>query len=153
MNNLSLNKFAAGFLALGVAVLTAAVAIPEEAWSQPAVVWQFGGLILSTILVIFLPLAKGAWAGALKIIGALGAALVANVLAFFAGGGEWGFYQWLLLGLAVLQAVAAELGVNVRVDQAKQQIESPEISSAPVEAVDPKAVEVAVSEGARHAGP
>lgn len=151
--NLGLNKWAAGLLTLAITVLTGAVAIPESAWSSPLTLWQFGGLVVSTIVVIFLPLASGAWAGAIKVIGALASALVANVIGLLTSGlDDWGFTQYMLIGLAILNALAAELGVSLRVDAAKQVIAAPEVSSAGVQTVDPKAVVVAEHDGARHAG-
>lgn len=151
--SLVLNKYAAGFLSLFITVMTAAVAIPETAWTQPSIIWQFAGLVAATIVTIFLPLAKGAWAGALKTGGAIVAVVVGNVAAFLSEGvGDWGVYQWMLLGLAIGTVLATELGVNVRVDSATAQIASPEVSSATIVAVDPTAAAVAEHDGARHAG-
>lgn len=151
MNNLGLNKWAAGLLTLAITVLTGAVAIPEASWAIPLTVWQFAGMVVGTVLAIFLPLSTGPWTAGLKVGGALIAALIGNVVGVLAEGGEWGYTAWLLLGLALLNALAAQLGVGIRVDSATQAIEA-EASSAPVQAVDPKAVEVAEHSGARHAG-
>lgn len=151
--NLGLNKWAAGLLTLAITVLTGAVAIPESAWASPLTVWQFAGMIVATVVVIFLPLSQGRWAAALKVIGALLSALIANVIGILTSGlTDWGYAQYLLVGLALLNALAAELGVSVRVDAAKQVIAAPEVSSAAVQTVDPKAVVVAEHDGARHAG-
>lgn len=140
------NQFLAGILTLAITVLTAAVAIPEDAWTTPSIVWQFGGMVVSTAAVIFLPLAQGVWAGAIKIGSAIVAAVVANVVAVFVDGGAWGVYQWLLLGLAVLNVVAGELGVQARVTDAKAAIASTSRSDTlVVQAADPKAAVIAES--------
>ena len=151
--NLGLNKWAAGLLTLAITVLTGAVAIPESAWASPLTVWQFAGMVIATFVTIFLPLSSGRWAGAIKVLGSLLTALIANVVGVLTSGlDEWGYAQYLLVGLALLNALAAELGVSVRVDAAKQTIAAPEVSSAAVQTVDPKAVIVAEHDGARHAG-
>ena len=137
-----LNKYLAGLLTLAITVLTAAVAVPETAWRDAATIWQFAGLVVSTIVTVFLPLSKGRWAAAIKVIGSLAAAVVANVVAFLTSGGEWGIYQWLLLGLAILLALAAELGVNIRIDSTKEALASPQISTTATKIVDPQAVAV-----------
>ena len=137
---MALNKYLAALLTLAITVLTAAVAIPEEAWHDAATIWQFAGLVVSTIVTIFLPLSRGSWAAALKVIGSLVAAAVANVIAFLTSGGDWGFTQWLLIGLAILNALAAEIGVNVRLDSAKQALAAPEVSNVVPEVVDIAAV-------------
>ena len=134
-----INKYLAGLLTLAITVLTAAVALPESAWQDPATVWQFAGLVVSTIVTIFLPLSRGRWAAALKVIGSLVSAVVANVVAYLASGGAWGFMQWMLLGLAVLLALAAELGVQIRLDTTRLALASPQISSEAARVVDPQA--------------
>lgn len=139
---MTINKYLAGLLTLAITVLTAAVAIPVEAWRDPATVWQFAGLVVSTIVTTFLPLSKGRWAAAIKVIGSLAASIVANVVAFLTSGGEWGITQWMLLGLAVLLALAAELGVQIRLDGTKAALADPTVSDAAVVAVDKPAARV-----------
>jgi len=141
--NQSINQFLAGLLTLLITLITAAVAIPAEAWALPLTIWQFAGLVVSTILVIFLPLAKGGWAAAIKVIGSLAAAAIANVVGVLITGDPWAVAQWLLLGLAILNALAAELGVNVRISGLKQIIVSPTASTAAATASDPAGVAVA----------
>lgn len=137
---MAINKYLAGLLTLAITVLTAAVALPETAWQDSATVWQFAGLVVSTIVTIFLPLSKGAWAAAIKVIGSLTAAVVANVVAYLVAGGTWGFMQWMLLGLAILLALAAELGVQIRMTSTAEALVEPSISSAAVVAADADAV-------------
>lgn len=139
---MAVNKYLAGLLTLAITVLTAAVALPETAWRDAATVWQFAGLVVATIVTIFLPLSKGSWAAAIKVIGSLFAAVVANVVAYLVGGGEWGVVQWMLLGLAVLLALAAELGVQVRIASTREALAAPSVSDSAVVAADPQAVRV-----------
>lgn len=135
-----INKYLAGLLTLAITVLAAAVAIPVESWRDPATVWQFAGLVVAAIVTTFLPLSKGGWAAALKVIGSLVATVVANVVAYLSSGGTWGITQWMLLGLAVLLALAAELGVQIRLDGAKAALADPTVSDASVVALDKPAV-------------
>lgn len=137
------NQFLAGLLTLAITVITAAVAIPEAAWADAATLWQFGGLVVSTAVVIFLPLSKGKWAASIKVIGSLVAALVANVVALLTTEGDWGFTQWLLIGLALLNALAAELGVNARIAELKSDIVDNGKSTDAARAADPAGVAVA----------
>lgn len=139
---MAVNKYLAGLLTLAITVLTAAVAIPTESWQDAATVWQFAGLVVSTIVTIFLPLSSGAWAAAIKVIGSLVSAVVANVVAFLVSGGSWGVMQWMLLGLAVLLALAAELGVQVRLASTKAALAAPAVPDSIPIAVDPQAVRV-----------
>lgn len=141
------NQYLAGLLTLAITVLTAAVALPETAWAEAGVVWQFGGMVVGTIVVIFLPLSKGAWAGALKIGGAIAAAIVSNVVAFLLTEAEWGFYQWLLIGLAVLNVIAGELGIQARVTDAKLALaSSSHADTVVVQEIDPKAATAAATQ-------
>ena len=139
---MAISKHLAGLLTLAITVLTAAVALPETAWRDAATIWQFAGLVVSTIVTVFLPLSKGSWAAAIKVVGSLAATVITNVVAFLTSGGEWGVYQWLLLGLAILLALAAELGVNIRIDSTKEALASPQISSTATQVTDPQATAV-----------
>ena len=88
----------------------------------------------------------------MKIGGAIVAAVVANLLAFFSIGGHWGFYQWMLLGLAVLNVIAGELGVQARMTDAKVAIANASASdTVVVKEVDPTAAESA-QRSLTHAG-
>ena len=140
-----INKYLAGLLTLATSLLSAFVLIPPTAWAAPETVWQFIALVVSSIAAIFLPLSKGAWAGLLKtgsaaVLAGIGALI--PLLAF----GEFGPLQWALLAVAVLNAVAIELGVNVRVDSAKDQIVDPALNTEAIKAVDPSASVVATQQ-------
>lgn len=136
------NKYLAGFLTLAISLLTALVAIPETAWADPVVVWQFVALIVSSIAAVFLPLLRGAWAAGLKTGSAVILGTIGALIPLLAG--TFGVIQWALLGLAALNALAIELGVNTRVDAVKEVLANPAKSNAVAEAVDPAAVRAAV---------
>lgn len=135
------NKYLAGFLTLAISLLTALVAIPAEAWVDPVVVWQFAALVVSSIAAVFLPLLRGAWAAGLKTGSAVVLAAIGALIPLL--GGTFGVIQWALLGLAALNALAIQLGVDARVDAVKEAIANPAKSTAAVEAVDPAAVRAA----------
>ena len=142
---MSINKYLAGLLTLATSLLSAFVLIPEAAWADPATVWQFAALVVSSIAAIFLPLSKGAWAGLLKTGSA---AILAGIGALvpLLGFGDFGPLQWALLGVAVLNAVAIELGVNVRIDTAKDAIVDPAASTEASKEVDPTASVIATKQ-------
>jgi hypothetical protein len=149
------NKYIAGLLTLGITLLTAAIAIPESAWSDPFVIWQFVALAVSSITAIFLPLAAGVWAGVFKTGSAAVLAGIGALIPLL--NGVFGVIQWLLVIVAILNAVAIELGVNMRVDSVKETIVVPEKYGAhgdlsrASELVDPKAAAIAESQLRHHA--
>lgn len=136
-----INKYLAGLLTLAITLLTAFVAVPEAAWADPAAVWQFVALVVSSITAIFLPLASGPWAGALKTGSAVILAGIGALIPLLAG--DFGGLQWALLGIALLNALAIELGVGVRIDSAKDVIIVPEKTTESIKAVDPTASRIA----------
>lgn len=136
-----INKYLAGLLTLAITLLTAFVAVPATAWADPAVVWQFAALVVSSITAIFLPLASGPWAGALKTGSAVVLAGIGALLPLL--GGDFGALQWGLLGIAILNALAVELGVGVRIDSAKDIIITPAKETEVVKEVDPSAARIA----------
>lgn len=154
------NKYLAGLLTLLTSLLAALVAIPQAQWAEPEVIWQFVALVVSSGTAIFLPLVTGPWAAGLKVGSAVILAGVGAILPLL--GGEWGATQWVLLAVAVLNALAIQLGVDIRVDSAKKIIIDPTVNSAIGKDIDPKATQVATrqliaaheapSDGGAHAG-
>lgn len=136
-----INKYLAGLLTLAITLLTAFVAVPQAAWADQAVVWQFVALVVGTFTTIFLPLLSGPWAGALKTGSAVILAAIGALVPLLAG--DFGPLQWGLLGIAALNALAIELGVQIRVDSAKDIIVTPTKNTTVVQEIDPKASVIA----------
>lgn len=143
-----INKYLAGLLTLAITVLTGwQVILPEGV--SPIEGWQFGALVVGAAGTIFVPLAGGPWKSALKTGVALAAAL-------FAAGtplvleGVW-FWQdpqaGLVVGIAVLNALAVEVGVAVRIDSASAVVANPAVPNSTIEVVDPPAVRAVYEEG------
>lgn len=80
---------------------------------------QFLALVISTVVVIIVPLVKGKWAGALKTgLDIVGAALVVVIpfIASWASGAPLTRQDFALMIIAVLKAGATELGIQIRTD-------------------------------------
>jgi hypothetical protein len=150
-----INKYITGLLTLAITLLTAAIAIPETAWGDPYVLWQFVALAVASITAIFLPLAKGVWAGVFKTGSAAILAGIGALIPLL--NGVFGVIQWLLVIVAILNAVAIELGVNMRIDSVKETVLVPEKYGAhgdlslASELVDPKAAAIAEQQLVAHA--
>lgn len=138
-----INRYLAGLLTVATSLLTAFTLIPANAWADPAVGWQFGALAVSSVSIIFLKLLKGGWYAALKVGSAVILAIIGALIPLLAFG-TFGPLQWALLAVSGLNALAAQLGVDVRIDSAKEQIVSPAPgTTAQIQAVDPSATEIA----------
>lgn len=109
-----LNKYLAALLSIGIVILTAFVAIPE-ADRNPATIGQLAILALGAIVTYLVPLLDSKWAGFLKTGSAVAAALIAAAVPFITEGSITGV-QVAIVALAALNALAVEVGVQVRKD-------------------------------------
>lgn len=108
--------------------------------------FQLGGLIVGAIVTYIAPLLKTGWAAGLKVGGAvLGAVLAAiiPVIDTVNGGPGFNAETITMIAFAGLNALAAQFGVDQRIDAVKEALTSPQTPNAPVEAVEPVAVESA----------
>lgn len=103
--------------------------------------WQFGGVIVSTVGVVFLPLLKNGYHAGLKVAVALAGALVAAAIPLV--NQSWTFDSTLIVGLAVVNAALVHFGVQARVDGVKEVLADSKQDDQKVIAVDPTAVEIA----------
>ena len=151
--NLVLNQWLAGLLTLAITVLTAINLMPEEAWQDPVSVLQFAALVISSIVAVVVKLGTGRWPGVFKTGAAILLAVIGAAIPLVTQGWYLTPAQWILLGIAALNALAIELGVQVRVASAKFGVVSPDVSTAVVKEVDPVGAKVATLEVARdHSG-
>jgi hypothetical protein len=125
-----INRYLSAILSAAIVILTAFVAIPPYAFTlgNPQVA-AFVALAASTVISYLVPLVPGKWPGVLKTGVGILAAVFAAVWPLLAGGS----IDWTLVVLAVLNAVAQEIGVNVRVDD-------PLLTSTPAESGKPAPV-------------
>jgi hypothetical protein len=135
-----INKYLAGLLTVAVVFLTAFQAALSEGISATEA-WQLAGLFVGAFVTTFVPILESGWAAALKVAGAvIGAAITAIVPLVTS---EWNASTITIVVLAVINTLAVQLGVNVRVDSARQALADPGKSDAAIVAVDPRAVQAA----------
>lgn len=151
--NLAINQWLVGLLTLAITLLTAINAMPAAAWEDPASVLQFAALALSSALAIALKLGKGRWPGVFKTGVAILLAVIGAAIPLLTQGWYLTPAQIIVLVVAGLNALAIELGVQVRVASGKQATVDPALPNAVIREVDPEAAKVATLELARdHSG-
>jgi hypothetical protein len=151
--NLAVNQWLAGLLTLAITLLTAIQVMPEDAWTDAPSVLQFAALAISSILALVLKLGRGRWPGVFKTGAAVALALIGAAMPLVIQGWFLTPSQWLLLVIAGLNALAIELGVQVRQTSVKQAVADPNIPTAVVKEIDPDGVRIATLEIARdHSG-
>ena len=113
-----LNRYAAALLSIAVVVVGAFTAIPEGQVS-PTAILQLAIIAVGSVVTYLVPVVQGSkWAGVLKT----GAAIIAAVLTAvvpFVNNGHITATQIGLVILAALNALAVEVGVNIRRDNNK----------------------------------
>jgi hypothetical protein len=115
-----IQKYAAALLTIAITVITALVAIPEAQMS-PVVVIQLVIFGLGSVLTYFLPLLSGRWAAGLKTgVNVLAAILTAAIP--FVQNGSITSMQIIIVILAALNALAVQVGVNLRTDAPKHAL-------------------------------
>lgn len=101
----------------GVGALALALHAETPTIVKVAAVFAFGILVLGAVLKFAVPVLPTGWQGAAKVgVGILTAVLVALV-PFLTGGFDWAT-DLPLIAIAVVEALATQLGVTVRTDTA-----------------------------------
>ncbi len=131
-----LNKYLAGLLTVLVVLATAFQAALIDGFT-PTEAWQLVGLFVGVFVTVFVPLLKTGWAGALKVGGAVLGAIIAAIVPFVTG--AWDMSAVTVVILAGLNALATQLGVNVRVDSARAIVADPAQDTNALRAIDAKA--------------
>lgn len=112
---------------------------------------QVAALLVGGVVTYYSPLVAGKWPGVLKVAGAvIGAVLVAIISVFDSaanGTPIWNTETVTLIVLAALNALAAQFGVDQRIDATKEAVAAPEVTTAQIDAADPQAANV-VANGA-----
>lgn len=107
--------------------------------------WQFAALVVGGIVTYIAPILVSGWAAAVKVIGAVvGAVLAAIPPIIDTANGGAGFTPEAIVALvfAGVLALAAQFGVDIRLDKVKEAVASPAIDNAQVYVLDPKAYAV-----------
>ena len=112
-----IQKYLAALLSIALVVVTAFVAIPADQIT-PTSVGQLAVLALGAVVTFLVPLLQGPWAAGLKTGSAVLAAIILAALPFFTQG-----YitptQIAIVVLAALNALAVQVGVDIRTDASK----------------------------------
>lgn len=140
-----INKYLAGLLTVLVVGVTAFQAALSDGFTETEA-WQLSGLVLGAFVTVFVPLLKGSWSAGLKVGGAVLGAAIAAIVPFVTAG--WDESSITIVVLAILNALTVQLGVDVRLDSAKQALVDPRVDSDMAQAVDPVATQIAL--GASH---
>lgn len=99
--------------------------------------WQLAGLFVGAVVTYYVPILTGRWAAALKVGGAvLGAAIAALVLVLADG---WSAGSVTIVIIAIINALATQFGVDVRLDSTREALTSPTVTNVTVDVVDPSA--------------
>jgi hypothetical protein len=139
----TLNRYFGAIAQIAVTVLTAFTVLPTDAFIDSTATWAsvigLATLAVQAVVTYLVPLANAQWAGWIKTVSAL-------VLAGLGAGAQFLVQGTLtpvnfaLVGVAVLNALLAEIGVNVRVDDPtltkpgevkEQKIALPVVTPAP----------------------
>jgi hypothetical protein len=143
-----LNKYSAGLLTLLGTVVFALQTAYSDGIISSKEAWEIGGLFAGTVATIFVPLLKGNWASSLKIGSAIALALIGVVLGQVTTGGGWSDSTTMTLIFAGVNALLAQLGIYMRLDDVKQALADVTKPVTAVEALDAPAVAVAVAQNA-----
>lgn len=115
-----LNRYLTALLSLAITILTALVLIPSDQFHLgDPVVGQLIIMALAAIGTYIVPLLSGRWAGGLKTGLVILAAILSFLWPLLIGGHLPSGMQWVMIILTGLQALATEVGVQVRVDDPK----------------------------------
>lgn len=114
-----LSKFLVAFIQLTVLVTASLQAAVEDGLTAVEA-WQIVAVLVGAIVTYFVPLLEGGWAAALKVAGAVLGAVIAAIIPLVAG--EWTMSAILIVVLAGLNALATQIGVDVRVQAAAKAV-------------------------------
>lgn len=135
-----LNKY---LLALIQFVLTVATALQAAVAGgfDTTEKWQLALLVITTAGAIFTPLLKDGPAWLAKGLVSIVGAIIIAVIPFVTDG--WTDESWIIVTVAALNALAAYVGVAVRIDSARRALADDNVDSSVIQAVDPAAVQAA----------
>jgi len=107
-------KYAAALLPAAVILFGAVQTVIADDVVSETEGGQLIALIAGLVATYFVPLVSGVWAGALKTGAALLAAVATLVIPLVTG---FSWTELLIVGIAALNVLAVEIGVDIRKDQ------------------------------------
>lgn len=140
-----LNKYLVALLQVAVLFLAALQAALVNGLTETEA-WQVAGLLVGAIVTYYVPILKGPWAAGLKVGGAALGAVIAAIVPLL-GGWDNLFANLTIILIALVNALATQFGVDVRIDSAKRVLANPDVRSSVAWAVDQPAAIVADSVG------
>lgn len=135
-----LNKWFIALLQLAVALVTGLQVMRVDGISVTEG-WQFGGLAVAQVGVVALPLLKGGWHAALKVIVALAGAGITAIIPLVTN--TWTVDSTIIVILAVLNAAAVQFGIDARVDGVKEALADPNVANSKVFTIEPVVAQIA----------
>lgn len=136
-----INKYLAGLLAVfGTVAFAFQQAVGDNSF-DPDEAWNLAGLFFGSVVAIIVPLLKGPWAAALKVVSAVALGVIGAVIGVLATG-DWTLNTWTTIIFAGVNALLIQLGVAIRTDQVASVIADPRVANAGVIAADRPAVQV-----------
>jgi hypothetical protein len=136
-----LNKWAVALLQLVFVAVTALQVLREDGVTVTET-WQFVALVVASGAAVFVPLLKGTWHAALKVIAALLGAAFAAVIPIATQ--DWTLDTVIIIIVAVANAAMIQFGVDARLDGVKEIIADPTLANRPVAVVDPAATAIVI---------
>jgi hypothetical protein len=117
--SVTLNRYFGAIAQIAVTVLTAFTVLPNDAFIDSAATWAsvigLATLAVQAVVTYLVPLADARWAGWIKTVSALVLAGLGAAAQFLLQG-TLTPVNFALVGVAVLNALLAEIGVQVRID-------------------------------------
>lgn len=110
--------------------------------------WQLAALFVGAGVTYWSPLVNTRWKNILKVGGAVIGAVLAAIITAVMTGSVFDTNMYTILVLAALNAFAAQIGGDERVTTSKELLADPTITTQEAVAADPKAAEIAISQGA-----
>jgi hypothetical protein len=110
--------------------------------------WSLVAFMIAPALTYLVPLSGGPWPGLLKtgLNTALGGVLVI-VSVLERGAFVWDFATLSLVGIAVMNALAVEIGVAVRLTQTAREVANPDVDNAVPARADTNAFAIVTHNG------
>lgn len=134
-----LNKWAVPILQLAFVVFTALQVLRGD--QTPTGLVTFIGVTVGAVFTVYLPLTTGRWAAALKVLSAVFGALIAALMPLVTQ--TWTIDSWIILALAIVNALVVQFGVDARLDGVSAAIADPAIPDSVIAKADPAAYRLA----------
>jgi hypothetical protein len=114
-----LNRYAAAFLQLALAVVGAFVLFPDGVFADPSTGVPAGlsllAVALGAVLTYWVPLVGARQSSVLKVVVPVGLTVIGSLIQFTTAG-NFSSTAIALLALALLQGISSKLGVDIRKD-------------------------------------